>query len=356
MSPVHDESSFGSAIVAALCERGWQQADPKGYQADLGLCPDELFDFLRETQPDEWHELVSVYGGDRNEAERGFSQRLDRAIADDGLLQVLRNGVKDRGVRMRVAYFRPNLISADSVLDGYRANRLTVVRELPYATKQADRGHRLDLTLFLNGIPVATAELKNPLTGQGVEQAKEQYRTDRDPTELIFTRRVVAHFAIDPDLVFVTTRLRGQKTQFLPFNTGSEGPGKPGGAGNPAPTAHGAYATRSWTARRTTSRPRRTSARTWATTSASTASWRRSSRTRTPSWSACTSTGVTCSTVCPGGRTVVSTSARSISATCASRRPASTTCPSAPKAPPNSTGSVTAWAAPRTPRSHCCPS
>src|SRR5690606_32059758 len=122
-------------------------------------------------------------------------------------------------------------------------NRLTVVRELPYATKQADQGHRLDLTLFLNGIPLATAELKNPLTGQGVEQAKEQYRTDRDPTEPTFAKRVVANFAVDPDLVFVATRLKGKNTRFLPFNTGSEGPGQPGGAGNPAPTAFGTYAT-----------------------------------------------------------------------------------------------------------------
>ncbi|MGW6291113.1 type I restriction endonuclease subunit R [Streptomyces sp. NPDC055058] len=243
MSPVHDEFSFGSAIVAALCKRGWQESNPEDYQADLGLDTNELFTFIGATQADEWYELVTVYGGDTNEAQRGFAQRLDRAIADDGLLCVLRNGVKDRGVRLRVAYFKPNLISADSVLDGYRANRLTVVRELPYATKQADWGHRLDLTLFLNGIPVATAELKNPLTGQGVEQAKEQYRTDRDPTELIFTRRVMANFAVDPDLVFVTTQLRGKNTQFLPFNTGSNGPGQPGGSGNPTPTAHGTYAT-----------------------------------------------------------------------------------------------------------------
>ncbi|MDX3315845.1 type I restriction endonuclease [Streptomyces sp. ME03-5684b] len=243
MSPVHDESSFGSAIVAALCERGWRRANPEDYQPDLGLDTNELFTFIGATQPDEWDELLTVYGGNPNEAQRGFAQRLDRAIAEAGLLHVLRNGVKDRGVRLRVTYFKPNLISADSVLNGYRANRLTVVRELPYATKQADWGHRLDLTLFLNGIPVATAELKNPLTGQGVEQAKEQYRTDRDPTELIFTRRVIANFAVDPDLVFVTTQLRGRSTQFLPFNTGSNGPGHPGGAGNPAPTTHGKYAT-----------------------------------------------------------------------------------------------------------------
>ncbi|WP_405943632.1 type I restriction endonuclease subunit R [Streptomyces sp. NBC_00932] len=243
MSPIHDESAFGKAIVAGMTERGWREAQPEDYQADLGLDTNELFTFLGETQGDEWHELLAVYGNNINEAQRGFARRLDKAISDDGLLTVLRNGVKDRGVRLRVAYFKPNLVADDSVLDGYRANRLTVVRELRYATKQADWDNRLDLTLFLNGIPVATAELKNPLTRQGVEHAKEQYRTDRDPTELIFTRRVIANFAVDPDLVFVATQLRGKNTRFLPFNTGSNGAGQPGGASNPAPTAYGTYAT-----------------------------------------------------------------------------------------------------------------
>ncbi|CAM5513234.1 type I restriction endonuclease subunit R [Streptomyces diastaticus subsp. diastaticus] len=242
MSPAHDENAFGSAIVAALCERGWREGSPAEYRPDIGLNTGELFEFIGRSQPDEWHRLRQVYG-DPNEAQRGFAQRLDKAISENGLLHVLRNGVKDRGVLIRVAYFKPNLVADDSILDGYRANRLTVVRELPYATKQTDWGHKLDLALFLNGIPVATAELKNPLTGQGVERAKEQYRADRDPTELIFTRRVVANFAVDPDLVFVATQLRGKATRFLPLNTGSNGPGQPGGAGNPAPTAFGTYAT-----------------------------------------------------------------------------------------------------------------
>ncbi|MEV6307401.1 type I restriction endonuclease [Streptomyces sp. NPDC051840] len=243
MSPIHSESAFGDAIVAAMTERGWREARPEDYQADLGLDTNELYTFLGESQPREWAELLAVYGKDPNAAQRGFAQRLDKAISEDGLLNVLRNGVKDRGIRLRVAYFKPNLVADDSVLDGYRANRLTVVRELVYATKQADWGNKLDLTLFLNGIPVATAELKNPLTRQGVELAKEQYRTDRDPTELIFTRRVIANFAVDPDLVFVATQLRGKNTRFLPFNTGSNGAGLPGGAGNPDPTAYGTYST-----------------------------------------------------------------------------------------------------------------
>ncbi|WP_213451254.1 type I restriction endonuclease subunit R [Rhizomonospora bruguierae] len=240
---IHHESAFGDAIVAALLDSGWEEGDKADYRAELGLDTAQLSMFIGATQPNEWNELVTYYGGEQAAAQRGFLKRLDQAIATDGLLDVLRKGVKDHGVRIRVAYFKPSLVESEAILADYRKNRLTVVRELEYATKQADRGNRLDLTLFLNGIPVATAELKNPLTGSGVEHAKEQYRTDRDPTELIFSRRVVANFAVDPGLVFVTTQLRGGQTRFLPFNTGSEGPGRPGGQGNPPATEHGKYAT-----------------------------------------------------------------------------------------------------------------
>ncbi|WP_263984286.1 type I restriction endonuclease [Streptomyces sp. HPF1205] len=240
---VHHESAFGNAIVAAMLERGWREAVAQDYSPDLGLDTGQLFAFIGATQADEFEELKALYGGDPDAAQAGFAKRVDKAIAEDGVLDVLRQGVKDHGVRIKLAYFKPNLVASDAILDDYRANRLTVVRELEYATKQADKGNRLDLTLFLNGIPLATAELKNPLTKQGVEQAKAQYRLERDPTELIFTRRVIANFAVDPDLVFVAPELRGKPTRFLPFNTGSEGPGRPGGAGNPAPTIPGTYAT-----------------------------------------------------------------------------------------------------------------
>jgi len=243
MSPIHHESVFGDAIVASLLSSGWALGNPTHYQRDLGLDTGQLFEFIGKTQADAWDELLALYGDDPDTAQAGFAKRVDQAIAAEGVLDVLRSGVKDHGVRIRLAYFKPSLVASDAILDDYRANRLTVVRELEYATKQANKGNRLDLTLFLNGIPLATAELKNPLTGQGVEQAKEQYRTDRDPTELIFTRRVIANFAVDPDLVFVAPELKGKFTRFLPFNTGSDGPGKSGGAGNPVPTAPGTYAT-----------------------------------------------------------------------------------------------------------------
>ncbi|GGY85386.1 type I restriction endonuclease subunit R [Streptomyces nitrosporeus] len=241
--PVHDEAAFGNAIVAALLKRGWSEGNRQDYRPQLGLDTAQLFDFIGKTQADDWAELIALYGGDPNTAQAGFAKRVDQAIGTDGVLDVLRKGVKDHGVLIRLAYFKPSLVASDAVLDDYRANRLTFVKELQYAAKQADKGNELDLTLFLNGIPLATAELKNALTRQGAEHAKEQYRLERDPTELIFARRVIANFAVDTDMVYVAPELRGKLTRFLPFNTGSEGPGKPGGAGNPAPTVPGTYAT-----------------------------------------------------------------------------------------------------------------
>ncbi|MCW6003502.1 DEAD/DEAH box helicase family protein [Micromonospora sp. CPCC 205371] len=243
MSPIHHESAFGDAIVASLLAGGWDLGTSVDYRADVGFDTGRLFEFIGDTQAADWADVVDLYGGDPAAAQRGFVKRLDQAIASDGLLDVLRKGVKDHGTRIRVAYFKPSFVESDAILGDYGKNRLSVVRELPYATKQADKGNRLDLALFLNGIPIATAELKNPLTGSGVEHAKEQYREERDPTELIFARRVIANFAVDPDLVFATTQLRGKATRFLPFNTGSEGPGRPGGKGNPPATAFGKYAT-----------------------------------------------------------------------------------------------------------------
>jgi type I restriction enzyme R subunit len=243
MSPVHDESFFGEAIVAALLKNGWNLGVGDDYNADLGFDTHQLFTFIGNTQGNAWEELCRFYGADGAAAQSGFLRRLNQAILNDGMLDVLRDGVKDHGILIRVAYFKPSLVESESILTDYRKNRLTVIKELAYSTRQGGKGRRLDLAFFLNGIPIATAELKNPLTGQGVEKAKEQYRKDRDPTELIFSRRVVANFAVDPDLVFVTTQLRGMNTRFLPFNTGSEGPGKPGGAGNPPASEYGSYPT-----------------------------------------------------------------------------------------------------------------
>jgi len=236
----HKEISFEAAIEQSLLDSGWKRGTNDGYRRDLGLDTAELFAFLGATQADEWSRLLEFYGRDDVDgAQRKFAQHVARQIDERGVLDVLRRGVKDRGVLIRLAYFRPAHTIAEDSLAQYAQNRLTVTRQLRYSEKTTDA---LDLALFVNGVPVATAELKNPMTNQTVEHAKQQYRKDRDPRELLFAKRALAHFAVDPDLVFVTTRLAAAMTRFLPFNTGSEGPGVSGGAGNP-PAKPGGYRT-----------------------------------------------------------------------------------------------------------------
>jgi type I restriction enzyme R subunit len=140
---------------------------------------------------------------------------------------VLRHGFKCYGKAIKVAHFKPAHGMNPETQNLYAANRLTITRQLLYTSTSSKS---LDVTLSLNGIPVATAELKNPLTGQTVEDAKYQYKNDRDPNELIFQfkKRTLVHFAVDPDEVYMTTRLKGKETQFLPFNKGNGT-----GAGNP---------------------------------------------------------------------------------------------------------------------------
>ncbi|MEU8377387.1 type I restriction endonuclease [Micromonospora sp. NPDC048894] len=243
MSPVHQEQTFEEAIEGDLLAKAWLRGLASNYDRQLGLDTAELSAFIGATQPEDWARLLAYHGNDPDVARREFAQYLARQLDERGPLDVLRRGVKDKGVLIRLAYFKPAHAITDDALTLYRANRLTVTRQLAYSTSN---NNTLDLVLFVNGIPLATAELKNPLTGQTVEDAKEQYRRTRDPKELLFARRTLVHFAVDPDLVFVTTKLAGEKTRFLPFNTGSNGPGASGGAGNPPVGASGYRSSYLW--------------------------------------------------------------------------------------------------------------
>jgi len=220
------ERKFEGAIEAWLLERGgYAKGDPRAFDRELGLDPGEVLAFLDATQRDEWRELAARHGGEAA-ARANFVKRLAAELDDRGTVDVLRHGVKDLGVELQLAYFKPAHGLTAELVTRYEANRLTLIRQLAYA---ADATKTLDLALLLNGIPVATAELKNPLTGQNVEHAIAQYRRDRNPANVTLACRAVVHFAVDPDLVAMTTKLAGEATQFLPFNRGSE----EGGAGNP---------------------------------------------------------------------------------------------------------------------------
>jgi type I restriction enzyme R subunit len=244
MTPDISERAFEDAIERALLRRGPDAYpdDPSGVQApvaefgddplpgsfhkrqqtdyDRGLCliASDVLDFLLATQPKEWVKLKQHYGAD---VKPRFLGRLSREIARRGALDVLRNGVRDSGCKFRLAYFRPASGLNEELQRLHAANLFAVIRQLHFSEKSEQS---IDLALFLNGIPIFTAELKNPLTGQDVRDAVHQYKVDRDPREPIFAyARCLAHFAVDPDQVFVTTQLLGVKTRFLPFNRGRFG-------------------------------------------------------------------------------------------------------------------------------------
>ena len=261
MSLVVSEKAFEDAIEAALLGHGKDESSglptgvrestlpfagqgmepggyfkrkPEDYDRALCLLPRDVLDFILATQPKEWQKLAEHYG---DQVKERFFRRLSSEIARRGVLHVLRNGIKDMGCTFRLAYFRPASGLNEETLSLYMANFFAVVRQIRYSTKNENS---IDLVLFLNGIPIFTAELKNLLSGQSVEDGIRQYKSDRDPREPLFAYgRCLAHFAVDPDLVYVTTRLAGPKTRFLPFNQG-----KNGGAGNPpVPPTQSGYGT-----------------------------------------------------------------------------------------------------------------
>jgi len=226
------EMAFEDAIVDALVTQGgYTRGVPTNYDPALALDTAELFTFIGATQAQAWEDLVQRNGGDPDLAQRRFVDRLAKQIDERGTIDVLRHGVEDLGVEFRLAHFRPASGLNPDLEAKYAANRLTVIRQLRYAPEHANE---LDLGLFLNGLPVATAELKNPLSGQDYRHAVAQYRTDRDPRDALLGRRAIVHFAVDPGLVLMTTRLEGKATRFLPFNRGSDPDATACGAGNPA--------------------------------------------------------------------------------------------------------------------------
>jgi type I restriction enzyme R subunit len=234
--PGPNEELFESAICDWLGSHGGyiavknDKTTPGDFDATRGLDTVELLTFVGATQPEQWAELVKRYGGNADTAAGKFADRLAAELDKRGVVDVLRHGVVDQGVTLKSAYFKPAHGLTPELVSRYEANRLTATRQLRYAPGE---GKSLDVALFVNGIPVATAELKNPLTGQGVKHAIRQYRSDRDPKNPTL-RRAVVHFAADPQRVAMTTRLAGQDTRFLPFNRGHND-----GAGNPPnPSGH----------------------------------------------------------------------------------------------------------------------
>ena len=228
MPEQHTETAFESSIENHLLKKaGYTKGSKDAFAPERGLDPTVFLEFIQKTQPKEWEYLRNLQ---KDKADKILLDDLCRALDSEheGCLMVLRHGFKCFGKLFRVAYFAPATGLNPETQKLYAANRLTLTRQLHYSNKH---NKTLDLVLSLNGIPVATAELKNPMTGQTWRSAIKQYMNDRDPKDLLlqFKKRSLVHFAVDPDEVYMTTRLAGKATHFLPFNLGNGT-----GAGNPA--------------------------------------------------------------------------------------------------------------------------
>ena len=225
MSLITSEETFEIAIVESLITvGGYTQGNAQDYSKELGLFKAEVLDFLQTTQPKPWAKLAATHGEDIGNR---LLQRLHKEMDLRGSLDVLRHGITDYGVKFRLAYFKPESGLNPDTIALYTQNRLTVIRQVHYSQKN---NKSVDLVLALNGIPVATLELKNQFTGQDISNARTQYNTSRDPQELLFTfkKRALVHFAVDDAEVYMTSRLDGDRTHWLPFNQGyNNGKGNP---------------------------------------------------------------------------------------------------------------------------------
>lgn len=224
MTTLHTEKAFEDAIEDHLLSHGYVKGDPAKFDRDRALFSEDVVAFVEATQGKVWAELRQHH---RDNLERAFLDALCKALDASGTLNVIRHGLKFYGKTIRLAFFAPATTLNEDSRRLYEANVLTVTRQLVFLPDKKDS---IDLVLSLNGLPIVTAELKNHLTGQTVEHAKRQYKFDRDAKAKIFEfkKRALVHFAVDPDLVFMTTRLTGGGTVFLPFNKGNGT-----GAGNP---------------------------------------------------------------------------------------------------------------------------
>ncbi len=230
---LHKENKFEDEICEELTNAGWLYAekDATNYDRERALYPSDVVAWVQETQPDAWEVLTKNHGA---AAEQTLLNRLRETLNKNGTLSVLRQGFDVLGVRRKIllAQFKPALAMNPDIMQRYAANRLRVVRQVRYSLNNENS---IDLVLFLNGLPVATVELKTDNT-QSIDDAVDQYRHDRDPAPkgqnpeplLSFPSGALVHFAVSSSEVRMTTHLKGTATHFLPFNLGDHG-----AAGNP---------------------------------------------------------------------------------------------------------------------------
>ena len=215
-----------------LTEGGYIKGNQATYDKEKAIDLTTLIQFIQATQPKAWERFVKKYGA---KAEARLYKTFQADVVRYGLIYVLRHGLDDMGIKLRLCYFAPASSLNEELVEKYEQNILTCTRQFAYSTQNHNT---IDMVLSLNGIPLIAIELKNQITGQSVENSKEQWRNDRDPKELLFhfDTRILAYFGVDLYEAAVATELKGKSTFFIPFNQGSNGAGNVGGAGNPSRT------------------------------------------------------------------------------------------------------------------------
>lgn len=224
------EKNFEEAIENYLItDGGYEKGSSEAFNRASALDEDTFLRFIKTTQPRAWEKHCNNYP---TNPEKALLKRLQDEIRDTDLLQVLRHGFKDRGVKFNICYFKPESSLNPDTLKLYSQNILHCTRQMKFSLLDE---RSIDIVLLLNGIPVVSMELKNQFTGQDATNAIKQYKFDRATKDKLFEfkQRVLVHFAVDLYNVFMTTKLEGPATYFLPFNQGSNGAGNVGGKGNP---------------------------------------------------------------------------------------------------------------------------
>jgi type I restriction enzyme, R subunit len=251
LSNVHTEKVFEDELCAQMEGSGWRVLthlkNATSYDRGQAIFAEDLLAYVQETQPTEWVKFKKWHNG---QSEAMFVKRVAKQLDTHGTLHLLRHGFKDVDAKFSLCQFKPAHDKNPKLVELYKQNRLTVIRQLHYSLNNEKS---IDLVLFVNGLPVATAELKTDLT-QSISDAIQQYKKDRLPRDAVtkevepllqFKTRTLVHFAVSTDLVYMTTKLAGDETYFLPFNIG-----KPDGvdlmscgAGNPPAPAGKGYPT-----------------------------------------------------------------------------------------------------------------
>lgn len=223
------EKRFEQDIETYFLNHGFRKVLPSTYDKEKMLFSDVLEEFVSTTQPKAWARYTKLYGAS---AVDKLTRRVNTAISESNVLDVLKKGIKDMGIEIKLCYFKPSSNLNQDLVKLYEGNICGITRQFPYSK---NNNNTIDTVLSINGIPLFSFELKDQLKGQDVNNAMRQWKEDRDPKEPIFKfgQRFLCYFAIDLYDAFMTTELKGEYTRFLPFNQGSNGAGNPGGKGNP---------------------------------------------------------------------------------------------------------------------------